>query len=171
MANKKGEKHHIVPKVYLESFTDVNGEMIKLRIDLPKKPLPTSTNPAKVCYKPNFYRFEHHIPASNGIAFPPNVLERSGFLYENSLKELIELLTTGTRVLPFGKASNLVRILFDIKIRNEYIRNRSLSPDNINRFFGSGLIAFISEEKLINKQGNYRIMDRNRFGKADCSAS
>ena len=35
--------------------------------------------------------------------------------------------------------------------------------DHFYRLIGSGLIAFIGEEKLIDKWANYRVMNRNRL--------
>ncbi len=59
-------------------------------------------------------------------------------------------LTSGNRVLSLREASDLVGIFFDIKIRNEYIRNISLSPDSINRTFDNVL----QEHKEVDNQFN-----------------
>jgi len=85
MAQMDREKQHIVPKVYLDNFTDANGDIFKMRIDLPKKPNPSKTNPSKICYKINFYKFEQQVPIIDGVTLSPNILEKSGFWYENNL--------------------------------------------------------------------------------------
>ena len=48
----------------------------------------------------------------------------------------------------------------------------SISPkmilrQNLNRLSGSGLTEFMTEEKLIDEQANYRLVNQNRLGKTD----
>lgn len=38
---------------------------------------------------------------------------------------------------------------------------------NLNRLSGSGLTEFMTEEKLIDEQANYRVVNQNRLGKTD----
>ena len=136
---KEPKNSHIVPKVYLERFTKLNRKLFKLRLDIKKRPNPREFYPSEVCYKPYFYKFEDKVSINSEVA-NPNILEEQGFLYENRLGKLIDKLVKQSSTLNFQEAFDLSAALFDIKMRNEHIRNAYLSKDNLAKTFDS-LIA------------------------------
>ncbi|GAB3561299.1 hypothetical protein GCM10027578_01770 [Spirosoma luteolum] len=158
MAHVKGEKHHIVPRVYLNGFTNENGEIFKHKKEIKGKYTFSKTNPPKISYKPNFYKFEQNIQFDNFVITDQNVIERYGFWYENNFHKLIGLITRYGNILSTNEATSIAEMLYDIKIRNEYIRNASLSTDNINKTFDKIL------EDIKEKDTNTQLLIDEQYG-------
>lgn len=139
MDKKIGEakRQHIVPKVYLQNFTKKNGKLFKLKIDSVKRPIPKELHPSAVCYKDFFYKFENKSHLDLKEVRDTNILEKRGFLYENKLNKIISKLVNTKSVLTLKEAFELSVALFDIKMRNDRIRNVSLSKDQLNNTFNN----------------------------------
>ncbi|WP_198175034.1 DUF4238 domain-containing protein [Spirosoma arboris] len=140
MAQQKPVKSHIVPKAYLNNFTKSNGKLFKLRTDLQKRPRPTEVHPSGICYQKGFYQFNDANPIQGYTINETNILEDYGFLYENKLGKLIERLTTSTDPLPIEVAEEFALMLFDIKARNQYMRQHSFSKQNIHTVINDLLV-------------------------------
>ncbi|MGV3558330.1 DUF4238 domain-containing protein [Larkinella arboricola] len=133
--NNEPKKQHIVPKVYLQNFVKKNGKLFKLKIDLSIRPRPKELHPSAICYKDYFYRFENYgVAGFEGIS-DANILERRGFLYENKLDKILKKLIDNKSIITLQEAFEFSFALFDIKMRNERIRNTLLSKESLNITF------------------------------------
>ncbi|QDK81465.1 DUF4238 domain-containing protein [Spirosoma sp. KCTC 42546] len=149
MAKKKGQSQHIVPKVYLEGFTKQNGKFFKLRIDLDKRPNPREFHPSQVCYRPDYYKFENNSFLTKYKINDLNILENYGFLYENTLGNIIEKISSAP-CLSFEDVSILSEALLDIKLRNDYFRKSIYNTEHVGQVFDKVVEELIIAEDKIN---------------------
>jgi hypothetical protein len=132
MANQQDQDSHIVPKVYLKKFVKQNGKLFKLRKDVKKYPKPTDIHPSGICYKKGFYKFSGSQILQGYTVTDVNILEKRGFLYENRLGKLVDKVIKPTETLLMREVADLSEMLFDIKGRNEYMREHGYSKHSIN---------------------------------------
>lgn len=132
MENQLNQDSHIVPKVYLKKFTKPNGKLFKWKKYLKKIPKPTDIHPSGICYKEGFYQFSKTHRVLGYTVSDANILEKQGFLYENRLGKLIDKAVMPTETLTMKEVVDLSEMLFDIKARNQYMREHSYSNQNIN---------------------------------------
>jgi hypothetical protein len=132
MSQQKALKSHIVPKAYLKNFVESDGRLFKLRKDSNRNPRAKEVHPSEICYKKGFYQFSNIHSLQGYTVNERNILEEFGFLYENRLGKLIAKLTNPAKYLPIQDAYDLSVMLFDIKMRNQYLREKVYSDESIS---------------------------------------
>ncbi|SEN04326.1 Protein of unknown function [Mucilaginibacter gossypiicola] len=123
---------HFLPRCYLQGFTNENGKLQTLNLELfakrGKKPYPREYAPSQICYEEDFYTVGDMTGfnvSDNGDKY---VVEKSFHRYENHYHKLIDQIKAG-QALAIGDAGFLIQIIFDIKLRNKYFRDKYIEPN------------------------------------------
>lgn len=93
-----------------------------------KIPYPREFTSAQLCYEDDFYTLGEGMEAFNvkGVSDKYQI-EKSFHSYERKYQQLIAKIERG-QVFTSGEASFLIRIIFDLKFRNKYFRDKLIAP-------------------------------------------
>lgn len=137
------ENSHIVPKTYLNQFTNVNGKLLKLKkraIIFPKNS--KEFHPSAVCYRNNFYKFESPLFIQRHQIDDPSFVEKNSFkFYENTLGKIIDKIIKRQSFLSEDDAFRLIFAFLSIKQRNKVVRD-GITKDRINNLFDEQISIF-----------------------------
>nr|WP_232325422.1 DUF4238 domain-containing protein [Pedobacter panaciterrae] len=124
-------KQHYLPECYLKEFTNAEGRLHTLDINLLKhkrKVFDEPRFPAAVCRSKNLYTIKPEF--SKGFkhlkGLHPMYLEYKFQDYEKHYPALIDKLKRGQDYLQNDDARRLIYTLVDLKIRNPYFRENSI---------------------------------------------
>jgi len=115
-------KHHIVPKCYLNQFTNGRNKIYKLKINEKKlRHTLREWHVSQICYKNDFYTITNLNLLKRLNISDKNYLEKKGFTwYENKLESIIKTIRKRQPYLTPNDAEILIGGLFHIKLRNEF---------------------------------------------------
>lgn len=146
---------HFLPKCYLNGFVNNRGKLSVLNTETLTKygkvPNPKEYTPTQICYEDDFYTLEPGIEAFNVKGFSDKYyVEKKFHEYERHYHEIINKIKE-SQFLTTGEASFLVRVIFDIKIRNKYFREKIIAPQQ------SKIVNYASDEikKLLLNDPEY----------------
>lgn len=149
--DKKAQKQHYVPEVYLNNFSfDQNGNLYSIRINSTSHKLKVKkVNKSQVCYKPDNYKFHKtDIKDENEIA-DPNYIENNLFNYENEFIRTITNKINSKQNVNLLDAENLIRVILSIKFRNQAMKELFQVPEMKEHI-----------ERAIEELKNHTIMDK-----------
>lgn len=125
-------KQHYLPEVYLREFINDQGKLHTLDINLRrhrKEVFDQERYPAEVCRNKNFYNIKPTYAKSHKelANLKELFLEEQFGLYESKYPRLLNKIKTGQNYLLKEDARLLIYILFDLKLRNKYFRDTTVS--------------------------------------------
>jgi len=133
MANDEVIKiQHFLPRCYLNGFVNSTGKVITLNLEelikYNKIPQPKEYTPAQFCYENDFYTLEEGME-SFGVKDIEDkyYIEKKFNQYERKYQNLIDKIRI-SQILTIEDARFLVHIIFDIKFRNKYFREKIVAP-------------------------------------------
>jgi len=123
---------HFLPQCYLQGFAGDNGKLQTLNLELllehGKIPYPREFTPAQLCYEDDFYTLGEGMETFNVKDVADKyTIEKRFHAYENKYRDLISKIEKGG-VLQSDDAAFLIRIIFDLKFRNKYFRDKFIAP-------------------------------------------
>ncbi|WP_199119360.1 DUF4238 domain-containing protein [Pedobacter sp. ASV28] len=125
-------KQHFLPEVYLKEFRNKEGKLHCLDCSLLKfdrKVFDQPKYPAEVCRSKDFYTLKPSFKAKNPDIFDlsPLHIEKSFHAYESEYPKLITKIKSRQKALLIKDAHLLIYVLLDLKIRNNYYREKVVS--------------------------------------------
>ncbi len=137
------QKQHYVPQALLKRFAGENGNFYHRSLLYPKHT--SITNTAKVCYGINFYDPQRlDFLKKNGID-DIRYLELNGFVYENTLKNILSPYESGKRKISKYEFEVLIEMYLNIKYRNKATRNKMEDKNFKGGVFESTLLGMKKE--------------------------
>lgn len=146
---------HTVPKVYLKRFLpEGQNKLFALNV----KPFEWKHKikrytPSQICYEPDFYTINTDDFLERLDTKDKYFIEKESFEYENNfLKEIFNQITNPQKLtLSYPKARKLLKMLLNIKRRNQAFRNVYLNKDVINRVVENQISGLRQNENLIKE--------------------
>lgn len=122
-------KQHFLPECYLREFTNREGKLHTLDLNLfrfGRKVFDNTRYPAEVCRIRDFYTIDPNLAKESAdlMHLDPYFLENKFGEYESKYPKLIAKLKRGQSYLQKEDASLLMLIVLDFKIRNPFYRDR-----------------------------------------------
>lgn len=124
-------KQHYLPKCYLKEFTNAEGKIYSIDLDLLKfnrQVFSSLRSLDEVCRSKNFYTIttEHTKMISDLAGLDPLFLEKEFHKYENEYPKIIIDLRQKKAQISSDRASLLLYTLVDFKIRNPYFYSKAI---------------------------------------------
>lgn len=116
--------HHIIPQVFLKKFTNVNGQLFRLKVRQPFAHARKPFFPAAVGYEKNYYKVDQfYFDLSSDVVDPLYVENTLNQSYEGDFLELWKILENETPTISMDEKIRLSDIIIHLRTRTKYVRN------------------------------------------------
>ena len=133
MAREKKSKHHILPEVFLKKFTRQDGQMHRLKIDVPWGNAKAAFFTSAIGYKKDYYEIidedDNIFAQVSDNLYVENTVNQ---YFENSFNTFWPLLEASRSVLSIEEKTKLTEIIVHLRLRNQNIRNKVFSGQGIS---------------------------------------